>query len=52
MRDSALKMEDNRSGQTCILSVAGRIDSSNSVELLERLKTEAYLILGNDDNFV
>jgi anti-anti-sigma factor len=37
MADAALKMEDRRQGQVCVLSINGRIDSANATVLLDRL---------------
>jgi anti-anti-sigma factor len=37
MSKTALRMEDSRAGAVCILSIGGRIDSGNAVDLLDRL---------------
>jgi anti-anti-sigma factor len=37
MNKTALKMEDSHAGPVCILSIAGRIDSGNAADLLDRL---------------
>jgi anti-anti-sigma factor len=37
MNKTALRMEDSHAGPVCILSIGGRIDSGNAVDLLDRL---------------
>ena len=37
MNPTALRMQDSHAGEVCIVSIAGRIDSSNAPELLDRL---------------
>ncbi len=37
MSATALRMEDTRAGQVCVVAISGRIDSSNAATLLERL---------------
>jgi anti-sigma B factor antagonist len=37
MNTTALRMQDSRAGQVCVVSISGRIDSSNAAELLDRL---------------
>ena len=37
MNKTALRMEDSHAGPVCILSIGGRIDSSNASDLLNRL---------------
>jgi anti-anti-sigma factor len=37
MSKTALKMQDTDTGEVCIVSIGGRIDSSNAVDLLDRL---------------
>lgn len=37
MSVTALKMEGSHTGQVCVLSISGRIDSSNASNLLDRL---------------
>ncbi len=39
MSTTALRMEDSRAGQVCVVSISGRIDSSNAGDLLTRLNT-------------
>ena len=37
MSTTALKMDDSRAGQVCVVSISGRIDSSNASDLQSRL---------------
>jgi anti-anti-sigma factor len=37
MSTTALKMDDSRAGEVCVVSISGRIDSSNAGDLLNRL---------------
>ncbi len=37
MSKTALEMQDSHAGEVCIVSIGGRIDSSNAADLLDRL---------------
>jgi anti-anti-sigma factor len=37
MNNTALGMQDSHAGEVCVVSISGRIDSSNAAELLDRL---------------
>lgn len=37
MNTTALRMDDSRAGEVCVVSISGRIDSSNASDLLGRL---------------
>ena len=37
MNNTALRMQDSHAGEVCVVSISGRIDSSNAAELLDRL---------------
>ena len=37
MNNTALGMQHSHAGEVCVVSISGRIDSSNAVELLDRL---------------
>jgi stage II sporulation protein AA (anti-sigma F factor antagonist) len=39
MSTTALRLDDSRAGQVCVVSISGRIDSSNASDLLSRLNT-------------
>ena len=37
MNSTALRMQASHAGEVCVVSISGRIDSSNAAELLDRL---------------